>query len=737
MFRSLLVQILKSNTTVRSELREAYLERCRVFGTDRWEWPQGLLEKLFQQTILRLATQQQVTIFVDALDEAGSDTFQRLADYFHQLNQDATKNAANVKICISCRHYPIVDKFPAKEIIVEAHNDKDIATYIKHHLDDMVDTDGPHQEEWKDLMKALIKQARGVFQWAHIVMPLIKEEIDDGRSPRDIRHWLPTPTGNLEDMYQYILERVIKSRYRTQAFQFFQWAALAERPLTVTEMRYAMAANKIDATRPSVQWQEINDFVETDESMRRMTKTLSGGLAEVVKGHDSGETIQFVHRTVKEFMRTTGLAYLSSLIKTVTPLVEKETIILQCQATLYRSCLFYLLATVKIPCESLQDTPYQRKVELLEKVPFSNYATKNLLVHAKRAIEFRSFRLEKEISILQKVVGGWVEFYQAFGSHEAGCPPAGTTVLHMAATANMTNVAAELGCKFESLTAVDKNGDTPLHSAARWGHVEVGNILLEKGAMMNTTSRDGETALIKAASRGHVEFVELLLLNGADINVTANGVCALSLSTQYRHEDIMQLLLGCGANVETALQALNLADDQMYLKQSALDYAAAAGNHHMVKAMISAGAEVNHASKSDLKVPLHLAAESGQIDVVTTLLDANADPTKEDSLSRTVLYYAGLSGSTLIAQTLETALGPYIKGFELGLCYRANNGELSVHKVQITKRMSDYILLSDILHAYKQKRCQGLRRYSLKGLQAVKPIKVRQGIHLIIQEANG
>ncbi|KAJ6097022.1 ankyrin 2-3/unc44 [Penicillium sp. IBT 16267x] len=250
-------------------------------------------------------------------------------------------------------------------------------------------------------------------------------------------------------------------------------------------------------------------------------------------------------------------------------------------------------------------------------------------------------------------------------------------------------------------------------------------MLLERGADVNAQGGPNGNALQVACFGGYVKIAQMLLQHGADVNLTAGSVSALSLTTQCRNGDLLELLLASGANVETALQTLDSIDDRVYLKQNALDYAAAAGNQNMVKILISAGADVNHASKSDLRVPLHLAAESGQIDVVTALLDANADPTKEDSLSRTVLYYASLAGSTSVAQILESAIGHYNKGFKLGLCYRANTGGLSVHNVQITKRISDYILLSDILHAYKQRRCQGLRRYSLKGLQGVKPVKVK------------
>lgn len=501
-------------------------------------------------------------------------------------------------------------------------------------------------------------------------------------------------------------------------------------------------------------------------------------------------------------------------------MLEREKIFLRCQANLYRSCLVYL-ALLHIRGEISNDS-LETKEDLIRDHPLLAYATTNLFIHAEKAGHSRILTLPNEQDILQQVIGQWAQIYQIVDPHNPACPPRSTTIIHMAAAANLVDILERVSSNSEDVARKDGDGNTAFHSAARHGHVTAGGILREKAADCEATNRSGRTPLIEAASYGHTGFVEWLLLqgvkleatmgggetalqaaslgghqnvveillgagasvnakggqygnalqaaaheknstivqmlldagadvnaqggeygnalhcacssghnriaqmlleHGADVNVMAGGNSALSLATKCRDSDLLELLLASGANVEIALQTLDSVDDQIYLKQHALDYAAAAGNQNMVKILISAGADVNYASKSDLRVPLHLAAESGQIDMVTTLLDANADPTKEDSLSRNVLYYASLGGSTSIAQTLESAIGHYNKGFNFGLCYRANTGGLLVHKVQMTKRMSDYILLSDILHAYKQRRCQGLRRYSLKGLQGVKPVK--------------
>ena len=331
MVRSLLVQILKYNQNACSELREAYLERCKDFGEGNWEWTQVRLQEMLRNAVFELAAQQQVTIFVDALDEAGEEDAQKLAKYFHQLNDAAINSTAMVRICISCRHYPVVASVGTSavvEIVAEKHNHDDIATYIRDHLlDDILSTDKSQHKEWKSLVEALIEQARGVFQWAHTVIPLISSMIRKGRSPEDARDWLSNVPADLKDVYSYILEHVISPDDQVQAFQFLQWVALAERPLTVTEMRHALATNSVEATQSTIQRQEFKRPIKADENMRLLTKTLSGGLAEVAQGKGGAEFVQVVHQTVNEFIRAAGLALLSKLTGSATAPVENGMII--------------------------------------------------------------------------------------------------------------------------------------------------------------------------------------------------------------------------------------------------------------------------------------------------------------------------------------------------------------------------------------------------------------------------
>jgi hypothetical protein len=131
------------------------------------------LEGILAEAILLSVKRQQVTIFVDALDEAGRESAQQPAQYLHQVNSRATQAKAAVKICISCRHFPVVSTMPGLDVHMEKHNHRDIAAYINDNLrQEWLETeDSPDQEAWIRLKNELIRRANGVFH-GHILSSL-------------------------------------------------------------------------------------------------------------------------------------------------------------------------------------------------------------------------------------------------------------------------------------------------------------------------------------------------------------------------------------------------------------------------------------------------------------------------------------------------------------------------------------------------------------------------------------
>ncbi|KAJ5773049.1 hypothetical protein N7457_007945 [Penicillium paradoxum] len=645
MLRSLLNQIFDRDVTVRPQVREAYEQRSRQFGygEGKWEWPQVVLEELLAVAILASASRQRVTVFVDALDETGAESAQKLAGYFHRLIDRAEKKNAAIRICISCRHYPIVGSAQTMEIHVEQHNHNDIATYITDILAETELEDSPSEDIGPVLLEKLIQQANGVFQWACLIMPLARQRILEGESLDDIRFWLREVPAGLEEVYMYILNDVIEVQNLKQSFVLFQWVCLAERPLTVMEMRYALAAENAEVTCAPKAWEKIHGFVESDERMKRKIKAISGGLVEVVSNWASDETVQVVHQSVNDFLRAKGLAALSDNIGASSSVLEEANILLQCQADLYRHCLVYL-ASLRIEGYTSSD-PQVRRDELIRSHPLLAYATINLFIHAEKSANARVLMILDEQDILQQVIDQWVQIYRILDPHNPACPSENIAIIHMAAAANLVDLMERVSLNSDDMARKDGDGNTALHLAARYGHKTGARILREKGADCEAKNRRGNTPLSEAASYGHATLVEWLLHEGANIEGTmGTDGSVLQAASLGGHQNIVGILLGAGAEV----------NEQGGEYGNALQAAAYGESSGIVQMLLDAGADVN-AQAGKYGNALQAAVYSGSSEIVQMLLDAGADVNSQGGEYGNALQAAVYSGSSEIVQMLLDA----------------------------------------------------------------------------------
>ncbi|KAJ5409044.1 hypothetical protein N7509_002927 [Penicillium cosmopolitanum] len=715
MFRSLLNQIYASDETVRCAVREAYEKRCRLFGhNDEHKWPQKTLEELLTSAILTSANQKQVRVFVDALDETGAESAPQLAAYFHRLSTRAEKEKVSVQICISCRHYPIIASPQAVEICVEDHNRRDIATYIDDVLADMENEEDITETMKEELMKELTGRANGVFQWVHIMLPLLQQRVLDGDSLDEVSSWLNEVPADLEEVYTYILNNVIDERNRGQSFLLFQWLCFAERSLTLTEVRYALVAENTKILLSPKPWEKVEGFVDSDKRMKRKLKALSGGLVEVVSGQEKSDNsawgfdgplqlVQVVHQSVNDFLSNKGLELLHLSADKSSSLECDTAPFSKFQATLYRSCLVYFATS---------NTPRKlTKKQLIQSYPFLAYATENLFIHAEKSAESRIDVLNNEIDTLQRLFDRWLSIHRCFSEESTSqdtFPPLGTKLSHVAALYNLVDVIEWLASNSNDLGSEDSDGNTAFHFAARRGHITVAKILRQNGAdcgVKNTKS--GKTPLIEAAENGNLEFVEWLLTGGVNLDQAAHDEgSALHAASENGHHAVVTMLLEAGADVNTqgglfgnALQAAtyygNIEAVQLLLDAgadvnarggeygNALQAAARQGNIKVVQLLLDTSANVN-AQGGKYGNALQAAARHRNIKVVQILLDAHADVNAQGGRYGNALQASAFNGDTKVVQILLDAHADVnAQGGRYGNALQASafNGDIKVVKI--------------------------------------------------------
>lgn len=218
-------------------------------------------------------------------------------------------------------------------------------------------------------------------------------------------------------------------------------------------------------------------------------------------------------------------------------------------------------------------------------------------------------------------------------------------------------------------------GDTPLQYATQSGNAEVVRALLEAGADVNSRDKEGYQPIHGAAYHGHMEIIRQLLAAGTDINSREGaGFTPLALATIYygTAENLRELIqLGADVNTVTdegtnllhhAANSLSPWPEQEKKMKEVLkhgpDVNAVSRNGHTpllsaairffekkapfgcMELLVQAGANVR--VRHNNTTLLHLAAASGQPEMLSLLLKAGASPTEADANGNTPLGYAYL-----------------------------------------------------------------------------------------------
>ena len=689
MFRSLLHQLFKKDEGTRKYMRSAYRKRYDTFGHTEQDWDSPLfLLDLFTRSLLTSSTLRKVSIFIDALDEAGAESGQELAEYFHRLIDRAQGAMVSMKICISCRHYPIAISHSAIQVTVEDHNSEDLAMYIEENLHLSMANDSSDQGTWEDIANQLIQRANGIFQWARLMLPLVTMRVQEGESIGHIHSWLSQVPAGLEDTYTYIFNHVIEAKNKGTSFLLFQWVCLAERPLTLEEIRYALVAPDIEFPDFFDGWEKIEGFIEYNRPLRLRIQALSGGLVEVVTSANGDSIIQVMHQSVNDFLLKDGLLLLSNTTQVLSPHTNSDNILVQCQSTLYRSCLIYLHLSMQEMSQTIFSN-FNKEKELMLKhtFPLLTYATCNILIHGEKAAEHRASAVQNELEMLCALFDNWAHMYRLLNSKDTESlhVPNGVKLLHIAALANLVDLIEPLLLSGGHVADRDDDGNTALHMAARYGHLTAIEKLVELEAdyeMINksmTSARGyvwkgGRTPLVEAADRGHIECVKWLLNKGASVeNLNGGGGGALQLASFQCNRPLVRILLRAGANVN--------AQGGGGSYHNALQAAVFRENLDIARLLLESGADVN-TQCGQYGTALQIACYRGSAEIVQMLLDFNADVNAQcgphgaaiqrfsydTGWVRSGIYYEMSLGFTV---NLYNQCGPYNTALQ-NACYSGN-----------------------------------------------------------------
>lgn len=124
--------------TYLQELVKVFYEREERIGDyrqDKWEWDETELRDAFSSIILRAGKYRRIIVYVDALDECGEAVATALVEYFEDPMVEAELSEARLKVCFSCRHYPIITTLSkGYTIIMDGQNIADLSLVVRRRL---------------------------------------------------------------------------------------------------------------------------------------------------------------------------------------------------------------------------------------------------------------------------------------------------------------------------------------------------------------------------------------------------------------------------------------------------------------------------------------------------------------------------------------------------------------------------------------------------------------------------
>jgi ankyrin repeat protein len=479
----------------------------------------------------------------------------------------------------------------------------------------------------------------------------------------------------LDTTYNEVMQRIDDqpTGFRELGRKVLSWITYARRPLTVEELRHAIAVEP--------------DESELDEENFADSVELVSACAGLVTIEEESQIIRLVHYTTQEYFERV-----------------RSKLFPQAQNDITRTCLTFLsFEKFKAPYDTdgemrpefsksqgeegmmmPKSDPLVGPLTYREQIAnqneaFTNYATRNWGYHAcecsgEEMHEYLleclkdSFRLEfaAQTTMVRYFSGKWMKRSLKF------------TGLHFCAYFGMAKpMKALLDEGSISINTQDLEMRTPLSCAAERGQEGIVRLLLSYlDIHVNLTNNYKESPLAYAVRNGHEAIVQLLL-NRPDIDVNSQDVSGISPLMEAAQ-------LGYGGIVQVFLEQDDvLADSKDGKGRTPLVHAASYGHEAIVRVLLERD-DVSADSKGIFELtPLSYAAGCGHEAIVRVLLerdDVLAD--SKDIYGRTALSHAASRGHEAIVRVLlerdDVSADSKDTGGRTLLSYAAGSGDEAV-----------------------------------------------------------
>ncbi|QIX01363.1 hypothetical protein AMS68_006880 [Peltaster fructicola] len=579
MYRALLHQLI-------SQVSRSWILPAEVSPIE--DWSLGHLK-----TALRLVISnypRPVQCFVDALDEC---TVTEAQDMIYFL-QDLTR-ATRLYVCFASRFYPAVTIKNAVGFVLNNKNhEQDIEEYVRGRLD------AAHTRQGEDLIHQLLLKANGVFFWAELVVKLLNKELSCGNL-HNIQKTLASLPVELHDL----LHEIVTKEPDELFISSLQWLLCSNTLLHPQEYHRAVMFTLYElgvANHSDVHVAQLSQL--NTQQLRKFVQSSSRGLAEVVGVTLAKSTVQFVHESVPDFLRTGVALKLLTLDSNISNVHEH----------LKRASMQWLAAHDGL-CHRAIEHAIHHANAAASVIAQDGFLKAISLDPVLRLVADRDYPESAILSMLSEPIqdvwglpilylrgGGLVDFLVEFNADR------------LVPTARRIGIALDhTSSRPPLLTAISRFKSNSLGARAY-------------GIFAPNTS---------------MELIEALLVNKADVNEIYEGRTILhSYLYGFPEKDIIRLLLAYGADVNMKdFLGCSSIWYALHIYRQVKDSEAPEEGLAIVDMLLGAGADINAADLDGNTVLTYACMESRE-HCVLALLNRGADVNKQNAKGRTALMYA-------------------------------------------------------------------------------------------------
>lgn len=300
LWRSLLLGLLRQAPDLMPEVCEELWNKLDDVDRKSHNWSLSQLRKSLECFSKLSPTGHRFCIFIDGLDEFDGD-HSDMVETLLRLSE-----SSHLKLCIASRPWNVFEiGFGGEDrhkIYIQDLTHQDIVEFTRSRLEWRSRSSWAHSittEERENLITTVTDRAEGVFLWVFLVTKYLREGLDNGDTFGNLQAMLQAFPPELEPFFKQMLDSVTLF-YHFQMAELLRLSLVAQEPLNFMVYHFHDKEHDDDNFVARTPVSHLHDDTAAD-LRRRMVMRLNGlckGLLEI----DNHDEVQFIHRTVKDWL---------------------------------------------------------------------------------------------------------------------------------------------------------------------------------------------------------------------------------------------------------------------------------------------------------------------------------------------------------------------------------------------------------------------------------------------------